>query len=501
MDWKLFPPTQSRTDDEDRPQKNRVSLDQLFHNLDALLKRDRSDCLSKQLNGLLNNNAKIYQAKPSVQRRERRDYLEEEDVDKEVNYKTDKESYFSQHALKCSKTSVYKSSNLQSKWNRAKYGKSTVVFSSKKPATPPQISQTPSAIKNSSRKGQFKFERLPLTLEGNRCNVLPSNGWWRTDATSESGSDSETEAEVVRETECNSPSNMGIKSDKSDQSRSVDFRSSPASAHSSFSSDVLDYSSDGSESQTRAVSSPSTLSKIQGIQSEELRGTRENSSFFHLTNASGNENGRIDETILVPIPPQPSPDLDDKTCQASSENNSLSYFSRCTSFVSDAALLDADLELHYKELFHYRFNTASRINYNKLETFTHNFSRPDKGRILRDVDCSQRCSDRSRKIACVFPKVNISREKTMNKKAIPMVLQKGTTLKRRPYTADIPVKLRLKHRSNAFTKRFNKVTEENGADERVLPTTLNKSADASYSVMTPYMANVVWSVMDDEKVI
>lgn len=25
--------------------------------------------------------------------------------------------------------------------------------------------------------------------------------------------------------------------------------------------------------------------------------------------------------------------------------------------------------------------------------------------------------------------------------------------------------------------------------------------DASYSVMTPYMANVVWSVMDDEKVV
>ena len=86
----------------------------------------------------------------------------------------------------------------------------------------------------------------------------------------------------------------------------------------------------------------------------------------------------------------------------------------------------------------------------------------------------------------------------MNNKAISAVLQKGA-VKRRPNTVDIPVKLRLKHRSNAFTK-FSKVTEDKSADERVLPTTLSKSAEASYSVMSPYMANVVWSVMDDEKV-
>lgn len=502
MDWKLFPLTQSRIDDEERSQKNRVSLDQLFHNLDALLKRDMSDCLSKQLNGLLNNNAKIYQARPSVQRREsRRDYLEAgEDDGNEVNYKTDKESYISQYALKSPKTPVYKPSNLPSKSNRSKYGKSSAVFSSKKPATPPQISPTLSNSKNSDRKGQLKFERLPLTLEGNRCSALPSNGWWISDANGASGSDSETETEAVRETDCNSCLNMGIKSGKSDQSRSFDECSSPDSVHSPFSSEVLNYSSDGAESQTRTGSSPSTLSKIQGMQSEELREARENSSFFHLTSGSGNESGMMDETFVVPMPPRPSPELDDETCQTSSENDSLPCFSRCTSFASDAAMFDDDLELHYKELFRYRSNMASRINYNNLGTFKHNYSRHDKGLIMpRDVDSSQRCFDKSRKITCVFPKVNVSKERIMNNKNIPVVTQEGA-VKRRPNTADIPVKLRFRHRSNAFTK-FSKVTEENSADERVLPTTLNKSADASYSVMTPYMANVVWSVMDDEKVV
>ncbi|KAL9955372.1 hypothetical protein ACROYT_G036682 [Oculina patagonica] len=324
MDWKLFPPTQSRIDDEERSQKNRVSLDQLFHNLDALLKRDMRDCLSKQLNGLLNNNAEIYQARPSVQRRERRDYVETgEDVGNEIKYKTDKETNFSKYALNRPKTPVYKPSNLQSKSNRSKYGESSAVFSSKKSATPPQISPTPSNSKKSDRKEQLKFERLPLSLEDNRCNALPSNGWWITDANGESSSDSETEAEVIKKTECDSYSNMGIKSDKSDQLRSLDVCSSPDSVHSSFSSVVLDYSSDKSRSQTSAGSSPSTLSKLQRIQSGELKEAGENSSFFHLTNGSGNDSGMMDETFVEPMPPRPSPDLDDETCQTSSENDSL----------------------------------------------------------------------------------------------------------------------------------------------------------------------------------
>lgn len=501
MDWKFFPPTQVCINDEERSQNNRVSLSQLFHNLDALLKRDISDCLSKHLDGLLRNNATIYQVRPSVQRRERRDYFEEEeDGEEAVKCKTVREGYFSQLALKCPNSSVNKSQSLQSKSSRTVYGKPSTVFASKKPATPPQIVRPRRSIgKNSARKKELKFERLPLTLEGDQCNVLPSNGWWRSKSSGESTSDSETEAEVINEAKSNSSLNVEIKSDSSDHSRSLDVCSSPGSVQSLFSSVVSDYNSDGSKAQTRAGSGCSGLSKIQGIQSEELlRGARETSSFFHLTSGSGNESGMMDETFIAPRPPQPTPDLDDNTCQTRSENYSLSSCSRSTSFASDAVIFGEDLELGYKELFHYRLNTKSRIDYNMSDSLKHNYSRPDKALIPKEENNPQKYSvDKCRKITCVFPNVNANKDRAKSNKAIPVVLQKGA-VKRPPKTADIPVKLRLQHRTNDFIK-FGRVKEENCADERVLPTTLNKSADASYSVMTPYMANVVWSVMDDEK--
>ena len=96
----------------------------------------------------------------------------------------------------------------------------------------------------------------------------------------------------------------------------------------------------------------------------------------------------------------------------------------------------------------------------------------------------------------MLPKVNLSKA---NKTAPTGFPEK--VVKRRPNTANVPVKLRLQHRHKSSAKLSGKVTEENGTDERVLPTTLNKSADASYSIMTPYMANIVWSVMEDEKVL
>ena len=211
--------------------------------------------------------------------------------------------------------------------------------------------------------------------------------------------------------------------------------------------------------------------------------------FFRLTSGYGDES----EIIKAPRPPQPTPDLDDKTYQICSENNSPSSFSRSTSFASDAAIFSEDLELGYRELFHYRLNSKSRLDYNTFEAVKHNYiARPDKPLILKEENSSQKYLDK-----CVSPNMKASRAKSG--KAIPVVLQKQA-VKRRPNTANIPVKLRLQHRSNAFTK-FNKVQEEISTDERVLPITLNKPTDASFSVMTPYMANVVWSVMDDENVV
>lgn len=64
----------------------------------------------------------------------------------------------------------------------------------------------------------------------------------------------------------------------------------------------------------------------------------------------------------------------------------------------------------------------------------------------------------------------------------------------------ILVKLRFLYWSNFFVK-FSKVKEEKSIDERVLFIILNKLMDVLYLVMILYMVNVVWFVMDDEKVV
>ena len=475
-------------------------MDQLFHNLDELLKRDMNDCLSKQLNGLLDDNAQIYQVGPRNQR-ESVHFEVGEDFRKNVEYKTVKEGYFRRpFAQKSHSALVHKPLTLQHKSIRSRNGMSsappTDVFSSKKQVTPPPTPPTPSRSTTNETKRQLNFERLPLPLEADGCDMLPSNGWWRTEADSAGSSDSETDSEVISEAKSSACFNLETKNDESTQLCSLNERRSSKSCRSSFSSAVSEFSNDESKTQAQDSSSPSPPSEIQEKQFGELSGEMETSPFFHLTSRPGSESELMNETYLEPRPPQPTPDLDDKTCF---ENKLLSCFRRSTSLISTAEMFDDDLKLDYKELFHHRFyNTTSRINYNNFAIFKHNYSHPDQGPIIRE-DSFQRCFDKCRKITCVFPKVNESKDRSKNSKAIPVILQKRA-FQSRPNTAEVPVKLRLTQRGSAFTK-FTKTTEEIGPDERVLPTTLNKSAEASYSVMTPYMANVVWSVMDDEKVV
>lgn len=59
-----------------------------------------------------------------------------------------------------------------------------------------------------------------------------------------------------------------------------------------------------------------------------------------------------------------------------------------------------------------------------------------------------------------------------------------------------PVLLKMKHRQDKFINRGREAHEEG----RLLPTTLSGLKRGGYSVMTPYMASVVWSIMEDESV-
>ena len=492
MDWKLFPPTQASFYNQELSQKNRVSLEQLYHNLDALLKRDTTDCLSKQLNGLVHNNARVYRIKPRFLRQQKIESFDTGDFGKTSKCYSVKENYCNQSPVNLgTDKKVYKPLESQSKSNSSHDDNPSSASCQKQLC----LAKEPAILRQISRKCSSGKKRkktlLQLTSEGN-CNgrdVLPSNGWWR----KEDSSDSETETEAgIKETDGSTSFNLEMKNDEFEKS-CMACASPKGSQVALFGSHVFENNRNDTKMQARANSCPSRVEGYRQMKSEEQSGTGESRNFFQSTSGDGNEEAWTKETLFVPGPPQTTPIPGDETCQTCSEDNTPLCFSR--SLILDSAIFDDNYELDYGDLLRHRRNTTSRINYNTLETTGYNYASPNKGCIIKEGG-SKRSLENRNKILCVLPKVNLSKAN----KTAPIGFPEKV-VKRRPNTANVPVKLRLQHRHKSSAKLSGKVTEENGTDERVLPTTLNKSADASYSIMTPYMANIVWSVMEDEKVL
>lgn len=499
MEWQSFHVPCTHIDAEESGY--RISMDQLFYNLDGLLKRDMNDCLSKQLNGFFNKHARIYQFGPSNQR-DRVNLRAGQGFRKKDEYKTLQESCFSLFARTSQSASVHKPSNLRFKSTHLRNGISSAPsrngFSSNRLIRPPNIpSKPPNNTSNERKRRQFKLEGLPSSSEAKApSDLLPSNGWWRTNGKGTCGSDSETDSEVSSEVENSERFDLETKNDGSIQRYSLDAQDSSKSRQSSISSLGSELSDNESKPQAKESSTPCLPSEIQKESIRGISGELKTSSFFHLTSGPGNESEPKDERYLESRPPHPTPDLDEKNC---SESKSLLPLNISPSLFITAEKFDDDLKLDSKELFNNRFyNSTSRVNYSNLATFMQNSARLDQEPISREENF-QRSVDKYRKVSCAFPRVRESKNGSKNHRAVPLSLQKRA-VQNRPNTAKLPARLRLKHRGSPFTK-FTKATEETGPNERILPTTLHKSAETSYSVMSPYMANVVWSVMSDEKVV
>ena len=474
MDWKIFPPTQTSIFNQQLSQRTRVSLDKLVHNLDALLKRDRADCLTKQLNGLLESNARIYQVRPRFGRLRQTPgtYVLARKTGNTVKCNTVEEGYYRQPALGAGNK---KTLTLQSKTNRSQCHKSRStahreLLFKEEPETPPQL-----CPKFSSGKGKNKMT-LQSNSEDLRCEggLLPSNGWWQ----NQGSSDSETETEAgIEETDRSASLSSEIKSDEFPQ---------PCLASDGRESGQLSLC--GSEFSEENCHNCATV-PVRASSCPKQNGIKKPCNFFHLTSR---------ETCLVLSPSQTTPIPGDKTCQTPSEDKSLLCSSESLSLGSDAVKFDDDLKLAYGELLQHRPYTTSRINYNKLVTTGYNYPVPNRGRIQENGNDAVKSLENRDKLRCVLPKMNFGK---VNKITPLGFTEKAVNVIRRSNTAYVPVKLRLKHRSKCSVKFKGEVKEDSGADERVLPTTLTKSADVSYSIMSSYMANVVWSVMDDEKVL
>ena len=479
MDWKLFPSKQASVYYQENSQQIRISMEQLCDNLDALLRRDNRDCLSKQLHGLLNRAGKQeVRLKAGIQRTPTSEKLKDgSDLERAGKCSSVKEEYNEKLSTKYLNTEVRRElADSKASYSREGKYKSGInkQFYAKEPVTlrPTSTKFLSSKCKN---RGQIQMN---LEIDKSKIEELPSNGWWL----EQRSSDSETESDL--DMDCSARLNLNTNNDDFGSSTSI--CSSIENGRRSLVASKNGHS--GAEYQARKDSFSSQLSEDYKMLTSEQGGEKDSCNFFELTSGAGDEE---ESFSAVPSPPSTSPVVDDKGSEFCSNSGPSSLsLSQPLYNAHDKEIFDDNLSLEYRELLQHRPNTTSRITYTTLKTsYGHNYAFQGIGRIIEEYNRSQGILETRNKTHCALPKVNIKTTTTDHL---------GNADKRRPHTAALPVILKLTHRNKSGVS--GKLTEDKDTDERVLPTTLNKSAEASYSIMTPYMANIVWSVMEDEKV-
>lgn len=476
MDWKLFPSTQASVYYQENSQQSRISMERLCDNLEALLRRDKRDCLSKQLHGLLNRAGKHeVRPKAGIQRTPTSEKLKDgSDLERAGKCSSVKEEYSGKLSRKYLNTQATREL-ADSKANCSRDGKYKSGINKTFYAKEPRPISTKFLSGKCKKRGQIQMN---LETDKSEVEVLPSNGWWL----EQRSSDSETESDLG--IDCSVSLNLNTNSDDFGSSTSI--CSSIKNGRRSLVASKNGHS--GAEYQARKDSFSSQLSEDYKMLTSEQGGEKDSCNFFELTSGAGDEE---ESFSTVPSPPSTSPVVDDKGSEFCSNSGPSSLsLSQPLYNAHDKEIFDDNLSLEYRELLQHRPNTTSRITYTTLKTsYGHNYAFQGIGRIIEEYNRSQGILETRNKTHCALPKVNNKTTKTDHL---------GNADKRRPHTAALPVILKLTNRKK--TGVSGKLTEDKDTDERVLPTTLNKSAEASYSIMTPYMANIVWSVMEDEKV-
>ena len=475
MDWKLFPSTQASVYYQENSQQSRISMERLCDNLEALLRRDKRDCLSKQLHGLLNRAGKHeVRPKAGIQRTPTSEKLKDgSDLERAGKCSSVKEEYSGKLSRKYLNTQATREL-ADSKANCSRDGKYKSGINKTFYAKEPRPISTKFLSGKCKKRGQIQMN---LETDKSEVEVLPSNGWWL----EQRSSDSETESDLG--IDCSVSLNLNTNSDDFGSSTSI--CSSIKNGRRSLVASKNGHS--GAEYQARKDSFSSQLSEDYKMLTSEQGGEKDSCNFFELTSGAGDEEEGFS---VVPSPPSTSPVVDDKGSEfrSNSDPSSLSL-SQPLYNVHDKEIFDDNLSLEYRALLQHRPNTTSRITYTTLKTsYGYNYAFQGIGRIIEEYNRSQGILETRNKTHCALPKVN-------NKTTTGHL---GNADKRRSHTAALPVILKLTHRKKCGVS--GKLAEDKDTDERVLPTTLNKSAEASYSIMTPYMANIVWSVMEDEKV-
>ena len=474
MDWKLFPSTQASVYYQENSQQSRISMERLCDNLEALLRRDKRDCLSKQLHGLLNRAGKHeVRLKAGIQRTPTSEKLKDgSDLERAGKCSSVKEEYSEKLSRKYLNTQATREL-ADSKASCSRDGKYKSGINKTFYAKEPRPISTKLLSGKCKKRGQIQMN---LETDKSEVEVLPSNGWWL----EQRSSDSETESDL------NIDCSTSLNTNSDDFGSSTSLCSSIKNGRRSLVVSKNGHS--GAEYQGRKDSFSSQLSEDYKMLTSEQGGGKDSCNFFELTSGTGDEEESLS---VVPGPPSTSPVVDDKGSEFCSNSGPSSLsLSQPLYNAHDKEIFDDNLSLEYRELLQHRPNTTSRITYTTLKTsYDYNDAFQGIGRISEEYNRSRGILETRNKTHCALPKVNNKTTKTDHL---------GNADKRRPHTAALPVILKLTHRNKSGVS--SKLTENKDTDERVLPTTLNKSAEASYSIMTTYMANIVWSVMEDEKV-
>ena len=446
-------------------------MERLCDNLEALLGRDKRDCLSKQLHGLLNRAGKHeVRLKAGIQRTPTSEKLKDgSDLERAGKCSSVKEEYSEKLSRKYLNTQATREL-ADSKASCSRDGKYKSGINKTFYAKEPRPISTKFLSGKCKKRGQIQMN---LGTDKSEVEVLPSNGWWL----EQRSSDSEAESDL--DIDCSASLILNTNSDDFGSSTSI--CSSIKKGRRSLVVSKNRHSE--AEYQERKDSFSSQLSEDYKMLTSEQGGEKDCCNFFELTSGTGDEE---ESFSAVPSPPSTSPVVDDKGSEFRSNSGPSSQLYNA----HDKEIFDDNLSLEYRALLQHRPNTTSRITYTTLKTsYGHNYAFQGIGRIIEEYNRSQGILETRNKTHCALPKVN-------NKTTTTDHL--GNADKRRPHTAALPVILKLTHRKKSGVS--GKLAEDKDTDERVLPTTLNKSAEASYSIMTPYMANIVWSVMEDENV-
>lgn len=457
MDWKVFPQTHVSVFNQEITRNIRVSRQNLFDNVEALLRRDKTDCETKQLNGLITSNERTYQVTPRFRRRI--EIKVKRNVNKgEIRYENNDIRNSSRSEGNETRMTFQNKTKHSHCDGSTKESYSKELLHNSKTLRPPKLSS-----KTSSDKERSSLTRKFSVEKECKGDELPGNGWWDEQRLSDFSYSEIEEKDDLQKSE----QNGNLDQDDRVNQFVLPLSTTQRIVQTLSSSSGEDLGETDSCTFEKGQIQTSSGSNFREGQCSAVGESSEGKAFhiFRLTNVETcpSKVTRNDE-YCTPLLPH---------SDAETKANDFQF--------------DDDLHLTSDQLLRYDTRTTSRITCKAIKPRSSNFV----------VKC--RLNDKINNFAKGQEPQRVLPRMTKNKlnKIAPVGSEDDT---QRPQgEVNSPVKLRLKHRGEFLAQSRGAAEIIKGTDERMLPTTLQKSADASYSIMSPYMASVVWSVMADEE--